>query len=270
MNKLVLPGLYTEKVWKRGGSNPKHEKFIGKNYVSWSTCESFNDKSGFNTGLLGEFEWILNKLSNIDFGDKGWGQFGSETEAYITLRNLPKKELLKFEEKVRKELEDSLINFSDREKQVLDKIQPLGVFQDEICYYIEELDIIVLGYIDDRTKEENGKIRLLRDYKTKSESSKKDLHDPKKHQIEIYILGKRQVGLEVENAEYCIVERFGGKECMNGGGRESLSIGERVWYEKYTWTEERLKETHNMLVDTAKRISSIVTTYQKYFGENIK
>lgn len=36
MNKLVLPGLYTEKVWKRGGSNPKHEKFIGKNYVSWS------------------------------------------------------------------------------------------------------------------------------------------------------------------------------------------------------------------------------------------
>ena len=167
MNKLVLPGLYTEKVWKRGGSNPKHEKFIGKNYVSWSTCESFNDKSGFNTGLLGEFEWILNKLSNIDFGDKGWGQFGSETEAYITLRNLPKKELLKFEEKVRKELEDSLINFSDREKQVLDKIQPLGVFQDEICYYIEELDIIVLGYIDDRTKEENGKIRLLRDYKTK-------------------------------------------------------------------------------------------------------
>lgn len=37
-----------------------------------------------------------------------------------------------------------------------------------------------------------------------------------------------------------------------------------------TWTEERLKETHNMLVDTAKRISSIVTTYQKYFGENTK
>lgn len=45
----------------------------------------------------------------------------------------------------------------------------------------------------------------------------KSLHDPKKHQIEIYILGKRQVGLEVENAEYCIVERFGGKEMYEWG-----------------------------------------------------
>ena len=270
MIKVKLPQTYSLETWKRGGSRREHKKYIGLPYISWSQIESFNDKSGFNTGLLGEFEYIIKYLSFNTFKDLGFGVFGSETEAYITLRNLPKKEIEKLEEKVRKELEDSLINFSDREKQVLDKIQPLGVFQDEICYYIEELDIIVLGYIDDRTKEENGKIRLLRDYKTKSESSKKDLHDPKKHQIEIYILGKRQVGLEVENAEYCIVERFGGKECMNGGGRESLSIGERVWYEKYTWTEERLKETHNMLVDTAKRISSIVTTYQKYFGENTK
>lgn len=265
---LNLAGEYTEEVWKRGGSVEEHKKFIGKGYISWSTCESFNDKSGFNTGLLGEFEWILNKLSKIDFGDMGWGQFGSEAEAYITLRN--KKDLSEIEEKVQKEFQDSLKNFTEKEKEVLDTINPLGVFQDEICYYIEELDIIVLGYIDDRTKEKDGKITLLRDYKTKSESSKKDLHDPKKHQIEIYILGKRQVGLEVENAEYCIVERFGGRECMNGGGRESLSIGDRVWYETYSWTEERLQQTHQMLIDTAKRISSVKTTYDKYFGEKRK
>lgn len=266
MNKINVPGVYTEEIWKRGGSKEEHKKYIGKGYISWSTCESFNDKSGFNTGLLGEYEWILNKLSKIDFGDKGWGQFGSEAEAYITLRNLPKSELDKVEEKVRKELEDSYKNFSYDERKTLDKIEPLGVFQDEICYYIEELDIIVLGYIDDRTKEENKTIKLLRDYKTKSESSKKDLHDPKKHQIEIYILGKRQVGLEVENAEYCIIERLGGRECMNGGGRESLKVGERIWYEKYNWTEERLQETHSMLIDTAKRISEIKNIYDKYFG----
>jgi hypothetical protein len=264
---LTLPGQYSLEVWKRGGSNPKHKKFIGKSYVSWSTCESFNDKSGFNTGLLGEFEWMLNKLSGVDFGDMGWGQFGSETEAYITLRNLSKKALSKIEKKVQKELQDALINFTDREKAVLDTIKPLGVFQTEICYYVEELDIIVLGYIDDHSPVVDGRIKTLRDYKTKSESSKKDLHADKKHQIELYILGLRQQGYEVDSAEYCIIERFGGRECMNGGGRESLSIGERVWYEPYTWTEDRLKQTHAMIIDTAKRISSINTTYQKYFGK---
>lgn len=261
---LNLAGEYTEEVWKRGGSVEEHKKFIGKGYISWSTCESFNDKSGFNTGLLGEFEWILNKLSKIDFGDMGWGQFGSEAEAYITLRN--KKDLSEIEEKVQKEFQDALKNFTEKEKKVLDGINPLGVFQTEICYYIEELDIVVLGYVDDHSPVVKDKIMLLRDYKTKSESSKKDLHDPKKHQIEIYILGTRQKGIEVENAEYCIIERFGGKECMNGGGRESLSIGDRVWYETYSWTEERLQQTHQMLIDTAKRISSVKTTYDKYFG----
>lgn len=263
MDKLILPGLYTEEIWKRGGSNLKHKKFIGKSYVSWSTCESFNDKSGFNTGLLGEFEWTLNKLTDIKFPDMGWGQFGSEVEAYVTLKNF--KNLSKIELKVQKELEEAFKNFSEKEKEILNKITPLGVFQTEICYYIKELDIIVLGYIDDHSPILNGKIKMLRDYKTKSESSKKDLHLNKKYQIELYILGLRQQGYEVETAEYCIIERFGGMECMQGGGREVLKVGNRIWYEPYLWTEQRLKETHQMIIDTAKRISSIKNTYDKYF-----
>ena len=50
---LNLAGVYTEDVWKRGGSKEEHKKFIGKYYLSWSQIESFNDKAGFNTGLLG-------------------------------------------------------------------------------------------------------------------------------------------------------------------------------------------------------------------------
>lgn len=263
MSKIILPGIYTIDIWKRGGSNPKHKKFIGKYYISWSSCESFNDKSGFNTGLVGEFEYILNKFCNTKFPDLGWGDFGSETEAYITLRD--QKDLSNIEEKVLKEFNNSLINFTDKEKAVLNSIIPLGVYQTEICYYIEELDIIVLGYIDDHSIVRKNIIALLRDYKTKSEASKKDLHDAKKHQIELYVLGLRQQGYEVLNAEYCIIERFGGKECMNGGGRHSLSIGNRVWYEKYSWDEERLKVTHQMIIDTAKRVSSLYSTYIKYF-----
>ena len=55
MEKIILPGLYTEEIWIRGGSILEHEKFIGKHYISWSSCESFNAKAGFNTGLLGEY-----------------------------------------------------------------------------------------------------------------------------------------------------------------------------------------------------------------------
>lgn len=263
MSKLNLGAVYTEEIWNRF-KVPHNRQFIGKQYLSWSRIETFNDKSGFNTGLLGEYEYILSRFSKIEFPDMGWGVYGSELEAYVTLRNI--NDISHIEEKVQKELRDALINFTDREKNILDKIEPLGVFQDEICYYIEELDIIVLGYVDDRTPEENGIIKLVRDYKSKSESSKKDLHDPKKHQLEIYILGFRQRGLEVEKAEYCISERLGGKECMNGGGRESLYAGERIWYEPYSWTEDRLRVTHQLIIDTALRISSLRRTYDKYFG----
>ena len=268
MTKINIPTIYTEETWKRGGSVKEHKKYIGLPYVSWSQVESFNDKAGFNTGLLGEYEYILGRFSKVEFPDMGWGQFGSEAEAYITLRNLPTKELAKIEDKVRQELTAALLNFTQDEKAVLDTIKPLGVYQDEICYHVEELNVIVLGYIDDRTKGVKGLVKLLRDYKTKSESSKADLHDDKKHQIELYILGLRQRGLEVQNAEYCIIERLGGRECMGGGGRESLSIGKRVWYEPYTWDEARLKVTHQMIVDTVLRISSVYSTYEKFFKNN--
>lgn len=264
MSKIILPGLYTEEIWKRGGSIPEHKKYIGKYYISWSSCESFNDKAGFNTGLLGEYEYILNKFCKVKFPDLGWGDYGSETEAYITLRDI--KDLSGIEEKVQLEFKSSLINFSEREKKILNQIKPLGVFQTEICYYVEELDIVLLGYVDDHSPVVNGKIKMLRDYKTKSESSKKDLHDPKKHQIEGYILGFKQRGVEVQNAEYCIIERLGGYECMQGGGRQVLSVGDRIWYEPYSWDEDRLKVTHQMIIDTATKISSLYATYNKYFG----
>jgi hypothetical protein len=261
---LNLTGLYTEDVWIRGGSKIEHKKYIGKAYLSWSQIETFNDKTGFNTGLLGEFEYLLNRFCKIEFPEMGWGIFGSELEAYVTLRN--QKDLSNIEEKVQLEYKAALVNFSAKEKKILDTIEPLGVFQDEICYYVPEIDIIVLGYIDDRSKEdEQGNIRMLRDYKSKSESSKKDLHLPKKYQIELYILGLKQRGLVVQNAEYCIIERLGGYECMQGGGREVLTVGDRIWYEPYSWTEKRLIQTHEMIVDTAKRISSLKTTYDKFF-----
>jgi hypothetical protein len=243
---IELPKKYTEFLWEKGGKVEEHRQYIGKNCVSWSQIESFNDKTGFNTGLLGKYEYFIKYFSGQSFPDMGWAQFGQEVENYITEKLDADK-------------------FSNKEKETLNKIKPLGVFQQEILIYFEDLDTVVLGYLDDSTPPKEKTVNLLRDYKTKSESSKKDLHDDKKHQLEIYILGLRQKGLEVTNAEYCIIERLGGRECMQGGGREVLKVGEKIWYEPYSWDEKRLQQTEKMVKDTIKEISEYWKIYQKYF-----
>lgn len=261
---ILLPNTYSQELWEKSKVKD-HKKYIGKPYLSWSQIESFNDSKGFNTGLNGSYEYMLKYFSGEKWPDMGWAQFGSEAEAYITLRGKNTDKLDTYDAEC---LKSAINNFNDDEKEVLERIKPLGVFQDEICYYVEELDIIVLGYIDDRNRPRNGVIKNLRDYKTKSQSSKKDLHLPKKYQIELYTLGLRQRGLEVESAEYCIIERLGGRECMQGGGREVLKVGNNVWYEPYkNLTEDRLAKTHEMIVSTAKEISSLYKTYTKFFKD---
>lgn len=249
-NNIILPRIYTKEMWEIGGKRKYAKQFIGKYYISWSQIESFRDKKGFNTGLSGSQEYCLNYFFGVKFPDMGWGQFGHDVENYIT----EKKDADKFE---------------PQEIQTLDKIEPLGEYQREVTVYIKDLDIIVLGYIDDMTPADKKKvIKLLRDYKTKSESSKKDLHDLKKMQIELYTIGLMQEGFTVEEAEYLIIERLGGKECMNGGGREVLKVGEKIWRETYDHERiqpERLEEVEQLVVETVKLISAYYKVFLKYF-----
>lgn len=247
LEEIELQNIYSQSMWERGGKKKEHKQYIGYGYISWSQIETYLDSKGFNTGLKGKFEYILQRFIRIKFPDMGWGEFGGDVEDYITLREKGEK-------------------FTAQEKETLDKIKPLGVFQEEVIYHIEGTNVIVMGYIDDRSKERAGKIKMLRDYKTKSESSKKDLHLPKKRQIEIYTLGLRQRGLEVQSAEYCVIERLGGRECMFGGGREALTVGDKIWMEPYDLNESRLEETKQILLDTARQISKTFKTFKKYFG----
>lgn len=245
--KIELPRIYTRDKWAEN-KIPEHKKYIGKQYISWSQIESYNDKSGFNTGFDGDLEYILSYFSGFTFPDMGWGDFGTQVENYITERKDGDK-------------------FSDEEKEVLEKITPLGVYQKEICLYIEELDVIVLGFIDDMSPIIESTVKIVRDYKTKSESSKKDLHLDKKHQLEIYVLYLKQQGVTVKNAEYCIIERLGGYQCMQGGGRDVLKVGKRIWYEPYNKAldEKRLIQTKKLLISTIKDISETYKIYNKFF-----
>lgn len=222
----------------------KDEKHVGKYMVSWSQIETWNSKSGFNTGMEGKLEYMLKYFIGASFPDMGWGQFGTETEGYICEKQYSDK-------------------FNDLEKETLDKIKPLGVFQQEGV--IDFGDFVVLLYIDDMTPD----WKKLRDYKTKSESSKGDLHKDEKHQFEIYSMYiEQEKGFLPEEVEYCIIERLGGKECMSGGGRDVLSIGERIWYEPYDKINPtRLAQTKKLVIDTVNEISEFYKTYVKIFGE---
>ena len=242
---LELPKKYSREQWKRGGSRPEHEKFIGMPVTSWSQVESWTAKKGFNTGMAGNKEYMIRYFLGERFPDMGWGQFGNEVEDCVTNGDCDP--------------------FDDEEMIILRDVKPLGIFQDEIV--VDFGDFCLLGYIDDRTEEKDGIVEIVRDYKTKSKSSKADLHDPKKLQLELYILGLQQRGLEVKRAEYLIIERLGGRECMNGGGRESLTVGNNIWKEKYLFSQKSIERAESIVRETVKEISDY---YKIFKALNVK
>lgn len=247
MSKIILPKKY------KGDK----EEFKGKYMVSWSQIETWIGKRGFNTGLLGKYEYMRKYFFGETYPDMGWGTFGNEAEAYITMRDLDPKTIE--DERTRKELEGALEKFTPREKKVLEKITPLGNYQHEAV--IDFGDFVLLGYLDDHSDD----FTHIRDYKTKSENSKRGLTSDKTFQLEVYSLYiKKMLGVDVKKHEYCIIERLGGGECMRGGGRKVLTVGEKIWYEDKVVTPARLKLTEKIILKTVKDISNHWKTYQKF------
>ena len=236
---MILPKTYSRSTWERS-KVAVHEKHIGKPMLSWSQIETWFDKKGFNTGRQGKEEYMLKYFFGDEFPDMGWAQFGQEVEDYICYKNNADK-------------------FTEDERKVLDTIQPLGCFQREVVLNMG--DFVVLGYIDDHSED----MSIIRDYKTKSKSSKKDLHSTKKHQIPLYAAAFKQEGFDVKKAEYVIIERLGGRECMMGGGRESLSVGGEVWYEEFDM-KGREKKALAAARQAAEEISIYYQAFKKLNG----
>ena len=232
---MNLPKTYSEELWKRGGEVESHKQYIGKPYLSWSQVESWRDKKGFNMGNHpGWLEYMVKYFFGHKFPDMGWGQFGHEVEDYIC-----EKKGAEF--------------FTDEERETLDKISPLGVFQREVILDFGEF--VLLGYIDDHSPVEDNVVSLMVDYKTKSENSKKDLHDGKKLQLDLYTEYLLRQGYDVKQVAYVIIERLGGGECMRGGGRGVLKVGKRIWHEEYTWSKETIQRALKIVEKTAQEIS---------------
>ena len=246
---MNLPKNYSEKAWIKGGSIAEHKQHIGKPQLSWSQIEKWRNtaKESF-ANVDGKIDYAMNYFLNLDTSSPQltlYGEFGTEVENYICERLDGDK-------------------FDVDEKAVLDTIIPLGEFQKEIV--IDFGEFVVLGYIDDHSPIKRKKIELLRDYKTKSEKSKADLHKPTKLQLPLYVGALEQRGIKVGSAEYCIIERKETQSLYRGGDRTSLKVAGRVWYEPFIYTQDTIDLAFDIVRVTAKEISEYYSVYQKLNG----
>ena len=268
--EVLLPRVYTEEVWKRNGSNEVNKKWIGTPYMSWSQVESFRDEKGFNTGLEGSLEYIKGYFYGEKFPDMGWGQHGTEVEAYICYNDYSPENFDKLSSEDKIAFQGAVDRITDEGLRTLESITPLGDFQREVIYKVPGFSVVILGFIDDMTPPKGKIVEMVRDYKTKSEKSKKDLHLLSKFQLEIYSEALRQIGYEVKNAEYVIIERSMEKDFFQvGGGVEKLGVLPRVWREEYPRINDpqRIVELNKILTDTITKVSGLYTIYQKFYGE---
>lgn len=238
MSKIELPHIFTKETWKKYGSLPVAKDWIGLPRTSWSQVETFKSRKSFNLGKAGWIEWTRSKLLQEEYPDAGWGLFGNQVQEYIQERKHKSK-------------------FNKEEKKVLDTIKPLDIFEKPMVININ--GVVVVGYIDDLSADWKEMV----DYKTKSESSKKDLFTGEKHQGELYSLFVKQEKGFLPKFRYVIIERIGGAECYRGGGRECLTVGKRVWYEDYPISESRLEETTTLITEVTEKMSDIYKVFKK-------
>lgn len=211
----------------------------GQSYISYSQCKSWNEIKGFNTGKNGKYEAMMTYFFGEYFADaNGFAQFGIDVEDYICGK------------------EEAKALFTDKEKEVLDKITPLGLFQKEIKLDFPEHGFYLKGFIDDATPD----LKKIRDYKSASQKSKAKYYEPEYSQLDVYGLAVEQETGVFPELELCVIERLG-----NGfrGGRGVMNVGEEIWYITRETNKERLKTITDEIVSTAKEIEKYYEIFLK-------
>lgn len=207
----------------------------GKPKLSYSQYKLWKEDKGFNTGLLGKYEYIRKYFLKEEYEDAGFGLFGTQVQEYI-------------QERKHTDL------FDENEKKTLDSIEPLDVFEHEF-----ELDLggfVVQGFIDDMKKDHSK----YRDYKTASKKSKDKYYQDDYEQLDIYGLYSLKVNNFIPVLELCIIERNGNAFT---NGRNALKVGENVWWHEVQADKSKLEKLETELKKVAQEISEYYQTFQK-------
>lgn len=219
------------------------------------------DPKGFNTGLKGSWEYMQKYFLGACWPDAGWAEFGQDVEDYICYRDYSEVliDAIDLERKERgdKTLKEIFNCFTDEEKNTLQKVEPLGLFQEEIKIWIFD-NVYVKGFIDDATKG----LSKLRDYKTASERSKQRYYKPEYKQLNIYgLYGYEKTGI-IPELEVCIIERKGNCFGMENR-RDLLSVGDRIWYLPIETNLESLLSTKSYMKKVVEDISEMYKLFLK-------
>lgn len=210
----------------------------GEYYISYSQYSSWKDVESFNLSTSGKIEYANAYLFGVRYPDAGWAQFGKEVEDYICERINPG-------------------TFTKRETDLMDTIVPLGVFQQEVKYYIAP-GVYVKGFLDDLSPD----YRKIRDYKTCSRSSAGKYYKPEYYQLDIYALWVQNQKGFIPELEVCAIERKG--NCFGMvNGRGQLSVGNDVWYIPRETNQLRLDMVQDDLMSTVKEISEMCKIFNK-------
>jgi hypothetical protein len=217
---------------------PRKDK-DGNYYISYSQISTFNDLQSYNLKLLGKIEYMAAYFFGDSWPDSGFAQFGLEVEDYICNGA--------FQE-----------NFSDRERAVLDNIEPLGNFQVETKIWLFP-NVYIKGFIDDSVHD----LTHIRDYKTASKNSKAKYYKDSYVQLDIYAMHVLQeTGKLPEKIEVCIIERTG--NCFGMvNRRDLLKVGEEVWYHTRETSMERIETIKAELRTAVYKISELYQLYLK-------
>lgn len=202
----------------------------GNHYISFSQMSLFKDVKSFSLGILGKHEYIISYFLGVRFPSAGWSEFGSSVEDYICLRE-------KAEE------------FTDAEKAILETVDVLGVFQQEVKLKLIN-GVYLLGYIDDRTK----CWTMISDFKTCSKASSAKYYKPEYYQLDIYAAFVKQEKGFIPKARVAMIERKG--NCFGMiDRRDLLSVGKEVWYHEREVTQERIDYIVGEVIKVVHEIS---------------
>jgi len=203
----------------------------GEYYLSYSQKSTWSAIKSFNLGISGRIEYMASYFLKRRWPDQGWAEFGQDVEDYVCEKSGADK-------------------FKPNELLVLDRITPLGLFQQEVKYYVLP-NVYIKGFIDDMTPEKT----LIRDYKTASVASKARYYKDDYTQLDLYANAVYKETGVLPQAEVCIIERKG--NCFGMvERRDLLSVGEEIWYHQREISLERIARVEAEVLTTIFDISS--------------
>lgn len=184
--------------------------------------------------------WLRNKKDYIReyfFGDK------EKLEVYID-----------FGSKVGYALENNdFSNFEESEKEVLQKIKRLDIFEKYVEIPFDKFRFI--GYIDTASED----LSYIIDYKTGSENKQVEYSKEDYLQIKLYAGAVKQItGKLPSKAEVILIERLG-----NPFKGEKLVVGNNYWIIEQDISEESVEQAFQIVKDAAEEISKYYNVFKK-------